>query len=100
MQEVYTAKGRRHTATATGLWEHIFGSQRGLLQIWTGVRGADGKIAKKTIVSKYFNYPKEAQTAANWALERATEGWEVFFCTHLLREARRIKENASEVISL
>jgi hypothetical protein len=81
-------------------WRHILGGQAGLLEVWTGIRDENDDIPKKTIKQQRFNYPKAAQSAATWALEKAEEGREVYFCAHLLREAQRIKENASEVISL
>lgn len=80
-------------------WRHIFGGERGLLQVWTGKR-VNGEISKASIVSNNFNYPKTAKEAAIWALEKSDEGREVYFCTHLLTGPRRIKENAAAVRTL
>src|SRR5215204_4414615 len=81
-------------------WRHIFGGGRGLLQVWTGKRDGGGTIDKATTKSNFFAYPKAATAAATWALEKSEEDREVYFCCHLLTEARRIKENAAEVHSL
>src|SRR5215217_2232898 len=78
-------------------WRHIFGGQRDLLQIFTAKRGSDGTIDRATIKSKFFAYPKAAEAAAKWALEKSEEGREVYYCSHLLTEARRVQENAAAV---
>jgi RepB DNA-primase from phage plasmid len=83
------------TETATGtlrLWRHIFGDERGLLAICH----TDGPNFR----TQYFAYPKAAEAAAEWALEKAQETHEVYFCVHLLTEARRIKENATGIHTL
>ncbi len=85
----------------TRFWRHVFGSQSGLLQVWTGVRDASGTIPDTTINAKYFRYPQAANTAAEWALKKAgEEGREVYFCAHLLTAPKRIKENAYEIVTL
>lgn len=89
----------RHTEV-TRFWRHIFGGQRGRLMVWTGMRNEDGSIPDETIKSNIFNYPKADKSAATWALEKAGEGREIYFCVHLLNEARRIKENAAPVRAL
>jgi AAA domain/RepB DNA-primase from phage plasmid len=81
--------------TATGplqLWQHIFSDECGLLAICH----TDGANFR----THYFAYPKAAEAAAEWALEKAQQGREVYFCAHLLTEARRIKENATQVHAL
>jgi hypothetical protein len=88
------------TGEVLKFWRHVFGGQRGLLHIWTGVRDEAGRIPKETIVSNNFNYPTAAQSAADWALSKAEEGREVYFCVHLLSAARRIKDNATPVRAL
>ena len=80
------------------LWGHIFGGERGLLQVWTGIRDEHGDIPRETSKAAFFNYPKGANAAAEWALEKSEEGREVYFCAHLLDKSRRIKENAAAVI--
>ena len=81
-------------------WRHIYDSQRGLLQVWTAKRGADGNIDRETIAYQFFNYPGEAQPAAEWALEKAGEERDVYQCAHLLTQRRRIKENAASLRTL
>jgi hypothetical protein len=85
---------------ALRLWRHLFGGGRGLLWVWTGIRDEHGKIPPTTIKENGFAYPKAAASAAQWALVKAGEGREVFFCCHLLDKPRRIKENASSVAAL
>jgi hypothetical protein len=77
---------------AQELWHHVFGSEQGLLAICH----TDGSNFR----TQYFNYPRAADTAAEWILEKAQDGHEVYFCAHLLTEPRRIKENATAVHTL
>jgi hypothetical protein len=77
---------------AQNLWHHVFGDERGLLAICH----TDG--AK--FDTHYFNYPKAADSAADWTLEKSRAGHEVYFCAHLVTEARRIKENSAAVHAL
>src|SRR5829696_3914523 len=81
-------------------WRHVLGGERGLIQIFTAKRGDGGATDRATIKASCFAYPKAAKPAAEWALEKSEEGREVYFCAHLLTEARRVKENASEVRTL
>jgi AAA domain-containing protein/DNA primase RepB-like protein len=77
---------------AQDLWDHVFGDERGLLAI-CHTEGPNFR-------TNYFAYPKAADKAAEWTLEKAQDGHEVYFCAHLLAEPRRIKENATEVHTL
>jgi hypothetical protein len=77
---------------AQDLWHHVFGDERGRLAICH----TDGPNFR----THYFNYPDAADTTAEWILEKAQEGHEVYFCAHLLNEPRRIKENATQVHTL
>lgn len=86
-----------HTEGVQRFWRHLFGGERGLLQVFTGIR-ADDKLDKPS--AQYFAYPGATQTAARWALDRSEEGREVYFCAHLLTDSRRIKENAAAVLAL
>jgi hypothetical protein len=89
--------------TVTRFWRHIFGGERGLLQIWTGIRCEDDKTKfnQETIRLNNFNYPKAVDNAAEWALQKAEEPKrEVYFCTHLLTGPERRKENAADVRAL
>jgi hypothetical protein len=81
-------------------WRHIFGGERGLLQIFTGKRTSNGAIDRETLKSDCFSYPKAAEAAAEWALKKSEEGREVYFCVHLLTKPQRIKENAAGIIAL
>jgi Protein of unknown function (DUF3631)/RepB DNA-primase N-terminal domain len=83
----------------TGFWRHVFAEERGLLQVWTGKR-VNGEIPEGTAVYNNFPYPKAAQDAAQWALKKAGEGREVYFCVHLLSRPRRVKGNAAPVRTL
>ncbi len=83
----------------TALWEHVFGDGPGLLQIWTGKRDGDD-IPKETINLKNFNYPGAARTAAEWAINKATRGREVYYCAHLLTGPERSEDNAAEIAAL
>src|SRR4051794_18653482 len=81
-------------------WRHLFGSERGLLQVWTAKRDQHGHMPKETIQSNFFNYPGAAQEAAAWALGKSKKGRETYFCAHLLTNAKRTKEHAAEVLAL
>ena len=80
---------------ALKLCRHIFGGGRGLIQVFTGRRDSSGTIDKASLKSNFFAYPKAAKAAAEWALQKSEEGREVYFCSHLLNEPQRIKENAT-----
>ena len=77
---------------AQDLWHHVFGEERGLLAICH----TDGPNFR----THYFSYPKAADTAEEWTLEKAQAGHEAYFCAHLLTEPRRIKGNATRVHTL
>jgi hypothetical protein len=78
---------------AQDLWHHIFGDERGLLAICCASE------ASSKFSTQFFNYPDSADPAAEWALEK-TRAEDVYFCTHLLSSARRVKENATVVHTL
>jgi RepB DNA-primase from phage plasmid/AAA domain/Primase C terminal 1 (PriCT-1) len=82
---------------AQELWHHIFGDERGLLQIFTAER-AEGRLTN--LKDAYYNYPNAVEAAASWALEKSQEGREVYFCAHLLTAPERRKENAGGVRAL
>jgi P4 family phage/plasmid primase-like protien len=88
------------TQPALRLWQHILGEERGLLQIWTGLRSPDGRIPPESIQSNFFRYPELSRDAAEWALEKSEEGRETYFCAHLLTAPKRTKEHAAGVCSL
>jgi hypothetical protein len=96
---LYQQKKPDTTEETQLLWRHLFGGQKGLLQIWSGVKDECEEFT--SIKSNYFSYPGAAKDAAEWALEKAGEPErEVYFCVHLLNGPQRTKENASEVITL
>jgi len=95
---LYSTEESSAVGEITKFWRHIFGEERGLLQVWT--KRVGGEIPKQTVVDSYFNYPKAAHEAALWALKKSEAGREVYFCTHLLSRPRRIKENAAPVLTL
>jgi hypothetical protein len=82
---------------AQDLWHHIFGEERGLLHLWTGIRDS-GRLADPK--SSNFRYPESADAAAQWALEKSEEGREVYFCAHLLTGPERRRESAGSVHAL
>ena len=57
---------------AQDLWHHVFGDEHGLMAICH----TDGPNFR----TQYFNYPKAADAAAEWILEKAQEGHEGYFC--------------------
>lgn len=77
---------------AQDLWDHVFGDERGLLAIC--------HTDDLNFRTQFFNYPTAADKAAEWALEKAQNGREVYFCAHLLTDPKRIKENATAVHTL
>jgi hypothetical protein len=101
MARLYSTDESSTVSEITALWSHIFGDERGLLQVWTGKR-VNGEIPERTVVSSNFKYPEIAHEAAEWALKKSEEGREVYFCAHLLdrHRPRRIKENAAPVLTL
>jgi len=86
--------------TALDLWAHLFADSRGLLQIFTGKRITAGKRDLEGTRSRYFDYPAEAGDASKWALEESDRGREAYYCAHLLTKKRRVKENASPLLTL
>jgi RepB DNA-primase N-terminal domain len=88
-------QGQQEIDNIQKLWRHIFGGERGLLCIWSATRGENNRIRGESIQQQYFNYPKAAKSAAEFALEKSAAGREVYFCVHLLTAARRMKENAT-----
>jgi hypothetical protein len=79
------------TSAAEELFRHVFGDSRGLLCISALERHTE------KMQERFFNYPNAASTAAEFALEKAEQGKDVYFCAHLLTRSRRTKENAGPV---
>jgi hypothetical protein len=96
---LYSTEESSAVGEITKFWRHIFGEERGLLQIWTGKR-VNGEFPEQHVRLSNFNYPNAAGEAAKWALKKSEEGREVYFCSHLLNRPQRIKENAAPVRAL
>jgi P4 family phage/plasmid primase-like protien len=85
-----------NSGDALALFQHIFGEQQGYLFI-----GAiDHSTKKKELKSKYFVYPRDVRGAVEYAHTQAVAGKDVYFCAHLLKERRRVKENALPIRTL
>jgi P4 family phage/plasmid primase-like protien len=80
---------------AQDLWHHIYGDERGILALGYAEPGADTVFRHE-----YFDYPREAEQAAESARELSAAGYNVWHCAHLLTQRRRIKENAAAIIAL
>ena len=82
------------------LWRSLFeGGCGGYLGLFSAVRPASG-AGLFDPRSAYFEYPKRLREAEEWCLAYSGEGWETYFCAHLLRKRRRVKEHAAPVLSL
>jgi hypothetical protein len=79
-------------------WRHIFGGQRGYLCIFSGYRGEADELGDCR--TRYFEFPVKAEGAAAYATKESAAGREAYFCAHLLRGRRRVKENAAAVAAL
>jgi hypothetical protein len=78
------------------LWNHLFEGVRGYLGLFTGKRdAATGRLTEPH--EKYLAYPAVATYAVDWLAAEAADGREVYFCPHLLKGKRRVKENAELV---
>jgi hypothetical protein len=81
-------------AACEALWSHVYARERGVLCVVdTGEAGGPWNHT-------YFNYPKTATEAAEWALKKSSAGRTVYFCAHLLYKAKRNKENATAIACL
>ena len=87
---------------ALTLFNHIFDGLEGHLCLFTADRenSPDGPGDDLTHpLSRYFPYPSEVEAAVRHADEESEVGREVYFCAHLLTEAKRAKENVSFIRS-
>jgi len=90
------------TEPALTLFNQLFDGLEGNLCLFTANRenGPDGPGVKLTRPdSRYFLYPSEVEAAVRHADIESEAGREVYFCAHLLTEARRAKENVSSIRS-
>jgi hypothetical protein len=81
------------------LWRHIYGEQHGLIGLFSGHREPGARQLTDT-AERYFDWPHEADQAADWVADEDAEGREVYHCAHLLIAARRKKPNASRIAAL
>jgi putative DNA primase/helicase len=80
---------------AQDLWAHIFGDERGILAVSYVNRSTEGIFQ-----TEYFEYPGQAQDAAERVITLSETGHDVWHCAHLLAARRRVKENATAVAAL
>ena len=91
------------------VWDTIYGVSKGnegsgqtYLNLFSGFRPPkkDGKPKEPNknklqgVTDKYFSWPEEADQATQWAQQESQNGREVYQCSHLLTDKRRVKENA------
>ena len=77
------------------LWNHIYGDERGILAI--SYKKSDPDLDFHT---EYFEYPRQAENAADRTMRISATGHDVWHCAHLLTAQRRVKENATSVAAL
>jgi P4 family phage/plasmid primase-like protien len=77
------------------LWHHIFGDERGILALGYTQPAGDAEFKHE-----YFDYPNQAEQAAERTHELSEAGYNVWHCAHLLTDRRRIKENAAPITAL
>ncbi len=84
------------------------GSGRTYLNVFSGSRpplkdqkhGEPNKNKLVAVTEKYFTWPDEAEQAARWVQQESQKGREVYQCSHLLSDKKRVKENAVSPIAL
>jgi hypothetical protein len=86
--------------SASDLWAHIFGDQRGYLAVFSGIRPVPGAKQLDQPRSDYYPYPEQAAAALTRAHDLSRQGREVYTCAHLLTEKRRKKEAAAPLWAL
>lgn len=88
------------SGTGVGLWNHIYGEQRGILGLFSGTRPEPGSKRLHEPRSTYFDWPLRRKRARDWVEREARAGRETYHCAHLLTDRRRIKKNAARVGAL
>ncbi|HEY8743611.1 MAG TPA: hypothetical protein VIU62_10945 [Chloroflexota bacterium] len=90
------------TAETLRLFRHIYGDQVGYVSLFSGLRpeptSKDKDLVEET--THHYPYPRAAEFAAGWLFTENSAGREAYMCGHLLKERRRIKENAAAVQAL
>lgn len=82
------------------LWTHVYGTGRGVLSLFSGVRLEPGSKRLESIKQAYFVWPSEQERARVWIEHEAAVGRETYHCAHLLTARRRVKANAAPVFAL
>jgi len=77
------------------LWNHIYGDERGILTISYVKRSPESVFR-----TDYFEYPNQAEDAAEQVITLSESGHDVWHCAHLLTARRRVKEHAASVAAL
>lgn len=80
------------------LWQAIFGEGEGYLCLASGERNGGTKLHGFT--EKYLRYPEQTGEAVEWVTEQSAAGHETYFCTHLLEDTKRRRNNAAPVRAL
>ena len=83
---------------AAGLWWALFGGETGYLCVSSGKRTEASKLQE--FGDTFFRYPEQAGEAAAWVAERSGNGFETYFCVHLLTKPQRRSNNAAPVWAL
>jgi hypothetical protein len=86
---------------APPLLRHIFGADTGILAVMTGKgywAGDSYKLADTT--NRFFSWPDQAKEAVDWLMAESDAGRDAYYCTHLLTDERRIKDNAAAISTL
>src|SRR5215203_4412227 len=81
-------------ASTSELWAHLFGAQRGLLCVFSGLRAAARATDLLQVRQSFFTYPDDADGAVAWLDREAAAGREVYYCVHLLKQRSRKKPRA------
>ncbi len=88
------------------LWEHLFGDLEGYLVTFTGWQARFSREDAKAhelddTRQRYWEYPQQAEEAADHLLEESRGGRDAYFGVHLFkRRGSRRADNAAEVHAL
>jgi hypothetical protein len=87
----------QHLADFERFARHLYGEQTGYLCVVAG-RRQGGRLAG--VETAYYAYPATVGNAWGWLTRRADDGKDTYVCVHLLRDRRRVKENAAPIACL
>ena len=83
------------------LWFYIYGEEKGVLGLFSGVRPEPGSKELEDECPAYFAWPGERERALRWVEREAfSKGRETYHCAHLLTRRRRLKDNAAPMRGL